>query len=91
MLDQQRIGGRISIVRRTFGIIVGDDGRHYFFMPTDVMPPSKFGLLGEDKPVQFAGYSHTRTVDGKQVQGMRATNIVVVAVDPSTTVTHAKV
>lgn len=77
-----RLGGRIRKKEGTFAIAVGDDAKHYFFMPTDVTPPSRFEDLREGMPVQFTPYVHTRIKDGKEVKGDRCTELVVLAVDP---------
>lgn len=78
----QRMGGRLRVVKPTYGIVVGDDAQHYFFMPTDVVAPSSFEGLRENQPVQFSTYECTRNVDGVDLKTVRATRLVVVAVDP---------
>lgn len=83
-MSQPRIGGRIRKKEGTFAIAVGDDAKHYFFMPTDVVPPSRFEDLREGIPVQFTPFKHTR-IDrstGKEITGDRCTDLVVLAVDP---------
>lgn len=72
-----RIGGRVHKLNTpqgaatpTSGIIVGDDGRHYFFLPSYLKDPRQFSdLKPEITIVQFAPRKHSR--------GMRARNISV--------------
>jgi hypothetical protein len=72
-----RIGGRVHKLITppgecvpTSGIIHGDDGKHYFFLPSYMKEPSQFpSLIPEATTVQFAPRHHAR--------GMRARNISV--------------
>lgn len=75
-----RIGGKVHKLNTphgapcpTSGIIVGDDGRHYFFLPSYLKDPHQFSaLIPEATTVQFA--------PRKTPRGMRARNISVTPV-----------
>lgn len=77
-----RMNGRIRLKAPTYAIAVGDDAKHYFFMPTDVLAPSRFETLREDVPVQFTPYKHECIENGRPVVKDRCTDLVVLAVDP---------
>lgn len=74
-----RIGGKVhklntphGALAPTSGIILGDDGRHYFFLPSYLKDPNKFPSLQPNiTTVQFAPRPTPR--------GMRARNISVVS------------
>lgn len=78
-----RIGGKVHKLNTphgstaaTSGIILGDDGRHYFFLPSYLKDPHQFAaLIAESTIVQFAPRKHAR--------GMRARNISVTTVGVS--------
>jgi hypothetical protein len=78
-----RIGGKVhklntpqGAASATSGIILGDDGRHYFFLPSYLKDPHQFSaLIPESTTVQFAPRKHAR--------GMRARNISVTPVGVS--------
>lgn len=73
-----RIGGRIHKLsynqgeRRGYGIIVGDDERHYLFLPSYLRYPQLFPQLTLGSTVTFDPKSHER--------GMRARNITVTVI-----------
>ncbi len=48
-----RIGGRVFLLRERFGIIVGDNGVHHMFLPTEVGGGTRFDQLRLTQPVQF--------------------------------------
>jgi hypothetical protein len=68
--SQNRICGKVHKLYPNFGIIAGDDGRHYFFLPSYLRDPHRFPVLvAEVTLVQFQPRQHPR--------GMRARNISV--------------
>ncbi len=79
-MANDRIGGVVFRLMPTCGIIKGDDGIHYFFMPPNITPPHSFGHLTEGKSVTFSTYQH--------VKGLRAEHIAVVSPSLPDTVTH---
>lgn len=50
-MSDNRVEGRVHILAPTYAIIEGDNGIHYFTMPTDVRPPNVFrDLVRGDEP-----------------------------------------
>ena len=85
-MSNKNIRGIVHLISRTYGLIEGDNGVHYFFMPTDVLPPSVFrDLVPRDRE-----HSGTR-VEGEPYKHKgrdRMRDIVVVVPDQITGVTH---
>lgn len=64
-----RLGGAIDRLLDTYGFVMGDDQRQYFFLPSAVHPPVGFPALTVAMRVTFQPMAHPR--------GMRATAIAV--------------
>lgn len=88
-MNAVRIGGTIrklkvgTKIKNGYGIIVGDDGRHYLFLPSYLRSPHLFPHLAVEMSVMFFPVTHPR--------GMRASGVTVTslsAVDPHASITR---
>lgn len=62
-----RMFGKVHKVDRTWAIVEGDNGQHYFFMPADLRPPNVFRDIIIGKPVEGEPYLHNNRLRMKDV------------------------